>query len=176
MKLKMMNLILVHLQGFFCTNLKMKLLEHQLSIILPSVFVLFMKQVSKMFDKFPFEDKVIKELACLDPCNRTKISTSGIINLATRFTSFSTDEMDTITIEFQDFRAFSDNQLPTFSPSKENSKATDYFWAAMSEVKCVSDHESHRFGVLSQLAKRVWFFHIPMLIQKGFSARLENCN
>ena len=25
----------------------------------------------------------------------------------------------------------------------------------MSEVKCVSDHESHRFGVLSQLAKRV---------------------
>ena len=25
----------------------------------------------------------------------------------------------------------------------------------MSEVKCVSDHESHRFGVLSQLTKRV---------------------
>ena len=57
-----------------------------------------------MLDKFPFEDKVIKELAFLDPCNCTKISTSGIINLATRFTSFSTDVMDTLPIEFQDFR------------------------------------------------------------------------
>ena len=57
--------------------------EHNFS----SVFVLFMKQVSKKKpDKFPCEDKVIKELAFLDPCNRTKISTSGIINIATRFT------------------------------------------------------------------------------------------
>ena len=50
-----------------------------------------------MLDKFP-ENKVIKELAFFDPRNHTKISASGIINLATRFTLL--DEMDTFAIEF----------------------------------------------------------------------------
>ena len=84
--------------------------------------------------------------------------------------------MDTITIKFQDFQAFPDSQLPTFSPSKENSKATDYFWASMSEVKCVSDHESHRFDVLSQLAKRVLILpHSNADTERLFST-VRNCN
>ena len=72
------------------------------------VHAFYETSVKKMLDKVPLKI-VIKELAFLDPRNHTKISTSGIINLATRFTSFSTDEMDTLAIEFQDFRACSDS-------------------------------------------------------------------
>ena len=53
-QIKMVNLVLVHLQGFFCTNLKMKLLEHQLSINFYPV--LCETSIKKMLDKFPFED------------------------------------------------------------------------------------------------------------------------
>ena len=79
---------------------------------------------------------------------------TGIIHLATRFCQFSTDEIVMLTIKFQDYRACSDIQLPSFSP-KEVIHTIDYFWAAMAELKDVSDHESIRFGVLSQLAKTV---------------------
>ena len=53
-----------------------------------------------------------------------------------------------ITIQFQDFRACSDKQLPAFSLT-EIPYAIDYFWATMAEVKDVSDHGSIRFGRLS---------------------------
>ena len=48
----------------------------------------------------------------MDP--RDKSSRTGIIELATRFTSFTTDEMDDVTMEFSDYRAASDDQLPGF--------------------------------------------------------------
>ena len=116
--------------------------------------VFYEANVQKILDKFPFEDPTIKELAFLDPRNRRMSTVTGIIHLATRFCQFSTDEIDMLTIQFQDYRACSDIQLPSSSP-KEVIHTIDYFWAAMAELKDVSDHESLRFGVLSQLAKTV---------------------
>ena len=57
-----------------------------------------------MLDKFPFEDTVIKELAFLDHAITQKYLPVVSSSLQpTQFTSLSTDEMDTLTIEFQDF-------------------------------------------------------------------------
>ena len=67
--------------------------------------------VSKMLAKFPFSDNTLKELAFLSPCHRSKTTVTGIINLAHRFTSFSSDDIDNLIMEFRDYRAASDNQL-----------------------------------------------------------------
>ena len=108
--------------------------------------------VKKLIEKFPFEDEMIKELAFLDPQNRGLSSVRGIIDLARRFTAFTMDELDTLTAEFQDYRACSDSQLPKYDPKEDT---VDYFWSALGKVKSVTDHESLRFSLLSQLAKRL---------------------
>ena len=82
------------------------------------------------------EDKSIKELAFLDPRNSRMSTVNGIINISTGFVHFQ--QTDMLTIQFQDFRACSDKQLPAFSLT-EITYAIDYFWAAMAEVKDVSD-------------------------------------
>ena len=107
--------------------------------------------VSKMIAKFPFHDDTIKQLAFLDPRNRDKTSLNDIIQLANRFTSFSLDEIDTLSIEFRDFRATPLDQLPTYD-SKE-AGAVDQFWASMAKVQSVMDLEVRRFGVLSNFAQ-----------------------
>lgn len=73
------------------------------------------------------------------------------MELAARFTSFSMEEIDTLTMEFLDYRAASDDQLPTFDPHE--CAAIDHFWAAMAELYAVTDLDTLRFGVLSKLAK-----------------------
>ena len=45
--------------------------------------------VSKILAKFPFSDETIKELAFLDPRNREKTTTAGLVALANRFTTFT---------------------------------------------------------------------------------------
>ena len=65
-----------------------------------------------------------------------------MIQLAIQFTSFIVDEMDNLSMEFQNFRALSDNQLPTFN--LDEATAIDHFWAAMAEVKLVKE----KFNVL----------------------------
>ena len=78
-----------------------------------------------MLAKFPFSDNSLKELAFLDPRNRTVTSVTGIVSLASRFTSYSTDEIDTLMMEFRDYRVAPDNQLPGFTPSQV--AAVDHF-------------------------------------------------
>ena len=107
--------------------------------------------VTKMLEKFPFSDDTLKELAFLDPRNRTTSSTAGIFNLASRFTSFSTDDVDSLMMEFRDYRVAPIDQIPAFVPSDD--AAVDYFWFAMGELKVITDLASLRFGTLSKLAK-----------------------
>ena len=71
-------------------------------------------RVSKIIDKFPFNNNTIKQLAFLDPRNRDKTSSNGIIQLASRFITFSPDEKDTLSLEFRDYRASASDQLPAF--------------------------------------------------------------
>ena len=54
----------------------------------------------------------LKHLALLDPPDLDHSSSAGVIQLATQLTSFTIDEMDNLSMEFQDFRASSENQLP----------------------------------------------------------------
>ena len=75
------------------------------------------RSVSKIIDKFPFNNNTIKQLAFLDPRNRDKTSNNGIIQLASRFITFSPDEKDTLSLEFRDYRASASDQLPAFDLS-----------------------------------------------------------
>ena len=101
--------------------------------------------ISKMLNKFPFTDNIIKELSFLDPRHRSTSSCSGIISLASRFTSFTEDELDNLSMEFRDFRS---SDLPEFNP-KEHA-AIEHFWDAMSKVKLVNES---KFETLAALAK-----------------------
>ena len=116
-----------------------------------SVRLFYEVSVTKMLAKFPFSDDTLKDLAFLDPRNRTMSSTTGILNLASRFTSFSTDDSDCLMLEFRDYRVTHNDQLPAFVPSDD--AAVDHFWVAMGEVKAITDLTSLRFGTLSKLAK-----------------------
>jgi len=107
--------------------------------------------VLKIIGKFPFNDATLHELAFLDPRYRDKTSLNGIIQVASRFTSFSPDEMDTLSMEFRDYRASPIDQLPTFDPKEGG--AIDHFWAAMAKVHSVMNLEVYRFGVLSHFAQ-----------------------
>ena len=81
--------------------------------------VLIMKQ------KFPFHDSTLQQFAFLDPRNRDKTSLNGILQLANRFGSLSTDELDTLSMEFRDYRSTPSDQLPVFDA--EESGAVDHF-------------------------------------------------
>ena len=116
-----------------------------------SVRSFYVTSVSKILTKFPFSDNTIKELAFLDPRNRELSSSTGVVQLVTRFTSFTVDQMDTLSMQFRDFRAASDDQLPPFDPHE--TAAIDHFQAAMAEVPLVTDLDTLRCGVLSVLAK-----------------------
>ena len=107
--------------------------------------------IAKMIEKFPFNDNTIKDLAFLDPRNRDKTSLNGFIRLANRYVSYSTDELDTLNMEFRDYRASSLDNLPKFDPKEHG--AIDHFWAAMAKLPSVMDVELRRFGVLCSLAK-----------------------
>ena len=93
----------------------------------------------RIISKFPFKDQVIKDLAVLDPTNT---SVSGIIQLATRFIYFFSDDLDCLSMEFRDFRSTSMDQIPAYD--SHESGAIDHFWASMAEVCSVSDLETYR--------------------------------
>ena len=116
-----------------------------------SVREFYETSVTKMLAKFPFSDNIFEDLAFLDPRNRSLSSPTGMIRLANRFTSLETDEIDCLVMELRDYRAASDSELPTFDHREY--AAIDHFWAAMAEVKLVTDEESFRFGMLSRVAK-----------------------
>ena len=84
--------------------------------------------MSKILAKFSFDDPTLQELAFLNPHNRDQCSAA---RLATKFTTFTSDEME---MEFQDFRAASDaDDLPEYDP--QVSSAVDKFWSAVAEVR-----------------------------------------
>lgn len=86
--------------------------------------------------------------------------------LATKFATFTSNEMDGLEMEFCDFRA-SDADLPWYDPHV--SSAVDKFWSTMAEVRSVTDSETFHYSVLPKLAK---IFHIQMQIQRGSSVWL----
>ena len=103
--------------------------------------------VFKMIDKFSFNNEIIQQLAFHDPRNKDKTSFTNIVHLANQFASFSPDEMDTLGMEFRDYRASTLDQLPAFC---ENDKgAVDHFWKDMASVTSVMNSEVYRFGKLS---------------------------
>ena len=70
----------------------------------------------------------------------------GLANLASRFTSFSTDEIGALMMEFRDYRIAPDRQLPAFvsgpsdvTESESTSGTLDNFWAAMGELRSITD-------------------------------------
>ena len=81
--------------------------------------------VLKMKQKFPFHDSTLQQLAFLDPRNRDKTSLNGILQLANRFASLSTDELDILSIEFRDYHSTPSDQLPVFDA--EESGAVNHF-------------------------------------------------
>ena len=109
--------------------------------------------VSKMLAKFPFSDGTLKELAFLYPPDRSKTTITGLMHLAKRFTSFSVDDTDNLIMEYRDYRACSDEQLPTVGSLDQGSAAIDHFWYEMAQLKSVTDLSCYRFGTLSLLAK-----------------------
>ena len=109
-----------------------------------------MKLVSKMPVRFLFQD-LLKEFSFLDPRNRNKSSLNGVIQLESPFTSFSVDEMDSLSIEFRDFRSATNCLLPSFNAS--DGSAIDSFWAAIASIRSVTNLESFHFDYLSKLAQ-----------------------
>ena len=107
---------------------------------------------SKLFQKYPFSKEAIKSLGFLNPCNRDHLSSAGAIQLATQFTSFTVDDMDNLSMEFQDLRVASDNQLPPFNLN-EATVNLDHLWATMAEVMLMTDISTLHYSILSRLAK-----------------------
>ena len=88
----------------------------------------------------------------LDPRNRFIMAdTADVLDLANRFMSFSQDDMDSLTMEYLDYRSCTDDELPTFVPRSDT--AVDHFWADIGDMKTVADLETLRFEKLSLLAK-----------------------
>ena len=75
--------------------------------------------------KFPFKDQAIKDLSLLYPRNSENTSVSGIIQLAIRFTSFSSDDLDCLSMEFRYFHYTPMDQLPAYDSLE--SGAIDHF-------------------------------------------------
>ena len=90
-----------------------------------------------MIEKFPFNDNTIQDLAFLDHRNSDKTSLNGFVRLANRYVLYSTDELDTLNMEFRDYRASSLDNLPKFDPKEHG--AIDHFWAAMAKLPSVMD-------------------------------------
>ena len=101
--------------------------------------------VTKMLAKFPFSDSNFEDLAFLDPHNHSNSSPTSVITLEDWFTSLETDEIDYLAMEFHDYHAASDSVLPAFDHREY--ATIDHFWAAMADVRLVTDEESSRFGL-----------------------------
>ena len=82
-------------------------------------------------------------MAFLDPRNGDKTSVSGVIQLATCLTSFSSDDLDCPSMEFRVFHSPAMDQIPAYA--SHESGAIDTFWATMAEVHSVADLETYRF-------------------------------
>ena len=82
--------------------------------------------------------------------------------MANRFITFSPDEMDTLSLEFHDYRASALDQLPAFDLKEVG--AIDHFWAAMAKVHSIMDLEVYPFSVLTKLAQVLLVLPHSMLI------------
>ena len=72
--------------------------------------------MTKILAKFPFDDPTLKELAFLNPRNRDKSFAAGSSRLVSKFGTFTSDEMDSLEVEFHDFHASLDADLPVYDP------------------------------------------------------------
>ena len=102
--------------------------------------------VCKIIGKFPFNETVFKKLLMLDPRNRLKAGAADVIDLANRFMSFTQDDLDSLTMEYLDYRSCTDDELPKFDLHSD--AAIDHFWADIGEIKTVADLETLRFEKL----------------------------
>ena len=116
-----------------------------------TVRTFYQTAVCKILAKFPFKDRIFKKLLMLDPHNRSVTDTTDVLDLAIRFTSFGQDDMDSLTMDYLDYRSCTEDELPVFDPRSD--AAIDHFWADIGDMKTVANLETLRFGKLSQLAK-----------------------
>ena len=112
-----------------------------------NVRIFYETAVCKIIGKFPFNETVFKKLLMLDPRNRLKAETADVLDLANRFMSFTQNDMDSLTMEYLDYRSCTDDKLPKFYPQSD--AAIDHFWAEIGEIKTVTDLETLRFEKLS---------------------------
>ena len=53
-------------------------------------------------------------LQFLDPRNRFTMATADVLDLAGQFTSYKEDDIDSLTMEYLDYRSCTDDKLPHF--------------------------------------------------------------
>ena len=87
--------------------------------------------VSKILAKFPFNDNTLKKLQFLDPRKRFNMATADVLDLAGQFTSYTDDDIDSLTM---DYRSCTDDELPHFDHHSD--AAIDHFWADVGDVNC----------------------------------------
>ena len=93
-----------------------------------SVQYFYVECVRKIIAMFPFADPTINDLSMLDPCNRSRASTTFVTRMLKRFyKQCSTDDMDAIVMELHEYRLLPDGQLPVY-------KILDEFWTRMGEL------------------------------------------
>ena len=84
-----------------------------------------------IISKFQFKDQVNTDMVFLDLRNSDNNSVSGIIQLATHFTSFYSDDLDCLSMEFCYFHYTLIDQLPVYDSYE--SGAIENFWATMAK-------------------------------------------
>ena len=70
--------------------------------------------VCKIIDKFP---EYLQEATHPRNCF-IMADAADVLDLANRFMSFSQDDMDSLTMEYLDYRSCTDDELPTFVPQR----------------------------------------------------------
>ena len=90
-----------------------------------SVRTFYETSVSKILAKFPFNDNTFKKLQFLDPRNRFTMATADVLDLAGKFTSYTEDDIDSLTMEYLDYRSCTDYELPHFDHHSD--AAIDHF-------------------------------------------------
>ena len=129
--------------------------EHELKRFFSSVRKFYVATITKMLQKFPFGDSLLKDLGILQPEKTTSYSFDLIQRLAKRFPQLGlADEasIDQLREEFIDFTL-----SPLDLPSVSEYKAADFmvrprvgiFWSKVGKIRTLEGQD--RFGLLCKL-------------------------
>ena len=113
---------------------------------------------------------LLSDLSLLDPHQQEHVPPASVVHLCSRFfTACPSDQRDDILSEFRDFRATSDECLPTLDFPTTDSPGIESFWMAMSEIT-LSDQTIYRFEISLNYAKSFLYCPMAMQIQSACSA------